>query len=158
MHPVAEDVRIRPMAEGDLAEVMRIAAGLQPAPHWPQSAYLTAIDPAASPRRIALVLAGAQTGEVAGFAVASLIPPQAELESIAVAAVSQRCGLGRQLFDALAAELRNAGASEIILEVRDSNAAALAYYRSLGFMKTGRRPSYYTDPVEDAVLMRLRLR
>ena len=57
--------------------------------------------------------------------MASLLPPQAELESIAVATGSQRRGLGRMLFDALLCELRAAGVIEITLEVRASNHAAL---------------------------------
>jgi len=87
--------------------------------------------------------------------VASLLPAQAELESIAVAAGSQQRGLGRMLFEALAIDLRAAGILEIILEVRASNRPALAFYRSAGFGQTGLRRAYYVDPIEDAVLMRL---
>jgi ribosomal-protein-alanine N-acetyltransferase len=43
------------------------------------------------------------------------------------------------------------------LEVRPSNHAALAFYRAQGFAVTGRRPRYYADPVEDAVLLALNL-
>jgi ribosomal-protein-alanine N-acetyltransferase len=153
---MAEELTIRPMAEGDLDEAVQIAAGLPTAPHWPRAAYEAAIDPAAPLRRIALVIA-APREPIAGFVVASLLPPQAELESIAVAPAGQRHGLGRQLFAALAAQLRAAGVNEIILEVRGSNVAALAFYRALGFAPTGRRPGYYSDPVEDAVLLCLHL-
>jgi len=85
------------------------------------------------------------------------LPPQAELETIAVDAAYQRRDLGRRLFDALASELQAAGVHEVVLEVRASNHAALGFYRSLGFGKTGLRRGYYTDPVDDAVLMKLRL-
>ena len=74
-----------------------------------------------------------------------------------MAAESQRRGLGRRLFHALAAELRAAGVTELVLEVRASNRPALGFYRSLGFARTGLRRGYYADPVEDAVLMRLPL-
>jgi ribosomal-protein-alanine N-acetyltransferase len=47
--------------------------------------------------------------------------------------------------------------TEVLLEVRASNSAALAFYRALGFAIAGRRPLYYADPIEDAVLMELRL-
>jgi ribosomal-protein-alanine N-acetyltransferase len=50
-------------------------------------------------------------------------------------------------------ELKAAGASEFILEVRASNEQARGFYRSLGWRENGRRPRYYTDPEEDAVLM-----
>ena len=85
------------------------------------------------------------------------MPPQAELESIAVAPESQRRGLGQSLFHALAAELKAAGVGEFALEVRASNQPALAFYQSLGFAKAGLRPGYYADPIEDAVLMSLAL-
>jgi ribosomal-protein-alanine N-acetyltransferase len=94
---------------------------------------------------------------VVGFAVASVVPLQAELETIAVAAEGQRRGVGRNLFAFLAGELAIAHAEELFLEVRASNRAALALYLSLGFKETGRRSRYYIDPVEDALLLALRL-
>ncbi|SPE20856.1 Ribosomal-protein-alanine acetyltransferase [Candidatus Sulfotelmatomonas gaucii] len=145
------------MTAADLARVMEIAASLPDAPHWQQSAYLAALDPASTPRRIALVVANPQTKDSQGFTIAHVLPPQAELETIAVDAAYQRRDLGRRLFDALASELQAAGVHEVVLEVRASNHAALGFYRSLGFGKTGLRRGYYTDPVDDAVLMKLRL-
>jgi ribosomal-protein-alanine N-acetyltransferase len=157
MNAPSESVPIRPMTEADLARVMAIAASLPDAPHWPESVYKKALNPESTPRRIALVAAGPQPGDVLGFAVANLLPPQAELETIAVASGSQRRGLGRRLFDELASQLRVAGNRQLNLEVRASNHPAFAFYRSLGFSQTGLRRAYYADPVEDAVLMRLRL-
>jgi ribosomal-protein-alanine N-acetyltransferase len=49
------------------------------------------------------------------------------------------------------------GAGEILLEVREGNEAALGLYGSLGFREEGRRKGYYGEPVEDAVLMRMKL-
>ena len=109
------------MTAADVPRVMEIAASLPEAPQWPESAYLDALNPESMPRRIALVAAGPQPGQVAGFIVASLLPPHAELESIAVAAGSQGQGLGRMLFDSLVNELIQAGVHEIVLEVRASN-------------------------------------
>jgi ribosomal-protein-alanine N-acetyltransferase len=146
---------IRRMTASDLDRVLAIAQDLPQAPHWPQSAYLKAIDSESTPRRIALVVAGSQPDSVFGFAIASLLPPQAELETIAVAPESQRHGLGQLLFQALSAELKVAGVDNILLEVRASNRPALAFYRAIGFVKTGLRPGYYADPIEDAVLMHL---
>jgi [ribosomal protein S18]-alanine N-acetyltransferase len=151
---------VRPMAESDLDSVLALAASLPEAPHWPRPVYLDAVksaalNPESTSRRIALV--AVESREIAGFAVASLVPPQAELESIAVAAASQRLGLGRLLFSALSAELRQAGVTEVSLEVRASNRPALGFYQSLGFQQTGLRQGYYADPIEDAVLLTLAL-
>jgi ribosomal-protein-alanine acetyltransferase len=94
---------------------------------------------------------------ILGFAVASVVAPEAELETIAVAPQFQRRGLGALLLRALAAELRKEYVREVLLEVRASNRTALGFYRAQGFEETGRRVRYYADPEEDAVLMRLKL-
>ncbi len=112
-----------------------------------QSAALSSSEAQAAPR-LQLVV---------GFAVASWIGSQAELESITVAAAYQRRGLARRLFTALLADFRAAGVTEVLLEVRPSNLPALRLYLALGFVETGRRPGYYADPVEDAVLLTLHL-
>jgi len=143
------------MIPADLDRVLAIAANLPTAPHWPRSAYQAALAPEAAPRRTALVAEDA--GFVEGFAVASLLPPQAELELIAVAAAAQRRGMASQLFLALAAELRAAQLAEIILEVRPSNQPALDFYRRMGLLVSGHRTRYYQNPEEDAILMRLSL-
>lgn len=157
MNPVSLSARIRRMTPSDLDQVMAIAESLKEAPHWPRSAFQFAIDPDAALNRIALVAEASEAGALTGFAVASLLPPQAELEIIAITAQAQRHGQARQLFAALADELGKARVTEVILEVRASNLPALEFYRRLGFAETGLRPRYYHDPVEDAVLMRLGL-
>ena len=151
------NLRVRPMTPADLDQVMALALSLSPAPRWPLSAYQAALNPQSAPRRIALAAADLDTGEVAGFLVAGLLPPQAELETIAVAAKGQRSGVGSLLFAAMAEELKSEQVTEVILEVRASNRPALAFYRSLGFLETGRRPRYYVHPQEDAVLLTLLL-
>jgi len=145
------------MTPADVPRVMAIASSLPEAPRWPVSAYLDALNPESTPRRIALVAAGSEPENIEGFAVASLLPPQAELETIAVAFQNQRQGIGRLLFDALLLELHKEGVAKVALEVRASNRAAMAFYRSAGFGQKGIRRSYYVDPVEDAVCLGLRL-
>ncbi len=142
------------MTPADVDAVMAIALSLPQAPQWPRSAYQTALNHESQPQRIALVALDA-ANTIAGFVVASFIPPDAELETIAVAAKFQRQGLARQLFRALCDELRLAPITDLVLEVRASNHPALAFYRALGFAQTGLRPRYYADPVEDAILMGL---
>jgi ribosomal-protein-alanine N-acetyltransferase len=141
----------------DVERVVEIAAGLPSTPQWSTSVYVAALAQEHRPRRIALVAADADSDAVFGFAIASLVPPQAELESIGVAAGVQRLGVGSRLLEALILELRKDRVDDLILEVRASNAGAVGFYRSLGFSEDGRRIRYYADPVEDAVLMRLRI-
>jgi [ribosomal protein S18]-alanine N-acetyltransferase len=162
-------VQIRRMTPEDLDRVMEIAQSLDHAPQWPHQAYVAALDSLNTPHRIALVAAGPypdpnadpnstpETGAVVGFLVASSLPPQAELETIAVSVEAQRRGVAGRLFAAMGEALKQERVREVILEVRPSNRAALAFYRAQGFAETGRRPRYYADPVEDAVLLALRL-
>ena len=144
--------RVRRMAETDVDAVVELAARLPTAPHWPREAYIAAQDPQREPVRIVEVAVTAEA-ELLGFAVGLVIPPQAELEAIAVAPQFQRMGVARRLFEALAGELAAVGAAEVLLEVRASNEAALGLYAALGFEETGRRRGYYAAPVEDAVLL-----
>jgi ribosomal-protein-alanine acetyltransferase len=153
----SSDVGIRRMSAADLGRVMEIAAGSKQAPQWPASSYLAAVDPDHSPRRIALTACEAQTGALKGFAIASLASPDGELETIAVAAETQRQGIGTNLLRALVRELRKARAEQLVLEVRASNWAAISFYAAQGFAEIGRRPRYYADPEEDAILMRIGL-
>ena len=150
-------VTVRRMILADIDRVAEIAQSLHAAPKWPRGAYVEALDPAAGLPRVPLVAVDIASGAVAGFLVASIIPPQAELESIAVDPAFQRRGVAKVLFAALAAELEPVRVTEVILEVRASNFPAVALYGTLEFTETGRRPRYYADPIEDAALMSLTL-
>jgi [ribosomal protein S18]-alanine N-acetyltransferase len=152
----------RRMMPEDLDRVIEIARMLPQAPDWPRAAYVAAIETTDGSEdglaRCAFVAVPRETGAVAGFIVASRTPPEAELEIVAVAPETQRRGVARCLTAVLAARLRTGNVTEVTLEVRASNYQALALYYSVGFAEIGRRPRYYADPVEDAVLMRMNLR
>jgi ribosomal-protein-alanine N-acetyltransferase len=132
--------------------VMEIAESSAQAPRWSRTAYAAALDAAGEPRRIALI-AHRSNNAIAGFAISLIVGSEAELETIVVAPEWKRQGVGRALLLELAAALREHGVTKVLLEVRDSNRAARQLYRSNGFEESGRRPGYYTDPKEDAVLM-----
>lgn len=150
-------VRISHLEAADLDEVVRIADSLEDAPHWPRQFYEEALSAHPPRRRIALAARLQEQTPVVGFAIASLIAPEADLESIAVDSRLQHLGIGRRLLRAVVEELRAAGIRELLLEVRSSNAAAIRFYEAQNFKKTGVRRSYYADPQEDAVLYVLSL-
>lgn len=150
---VRSTIRIRPMAANDIDRVVALADELDRAPHWDSRVYEAAVDQS-SPRRAAFIAEDAETATVVGFAIAIVVPPEAELESIAVSTAYQRRGVARMLFEVVLGELSRSGVREVLLEVRDSNGPARALYQALGFIESGRRNRYYADPVEDAIVMR----
>ncbi|MBF9034564.1 ribosomal protein S18-alanine N-acetyltransferase [Rhodobacterales bacterium HKCCE2091] len=96
-----------------------------------------------------------------GFGLIRLLPPEAEILTLAVHPDGQRRGAGRRILDNLMEMAAGAGAERMFLEVAASNAAARALYAAAGFVETGTRPRYYRYPdgtAEDAVLMETRLR
>ena len=95
-------------------------------------------------------------GQVVGYAVASYAGDIAELQRIGVAESARRQGLATALLDAVVAEAPGTGANRLLLEVREDNKGALAFYAERGFVEIDRRPRYYRDGAT-AVVMRLPL-
>ena len=139
--------RVRTMASVDLPRIDELEHKLFADP-WPRGSFLDAL---ADPRAVCLV---AERGEgVAGYLVATALPPVAELQNLGTAPEQQRAGVARALVDALIDTCRARGVRELALEVRVSNGAAQALYRSHGFQLVGLRRGYYRRPEEDALLM-----
>ena len=90
---------------------------------------------------------------IAGFIVYWLVHDELHVLNIATAVEERRRGVGRALMDEAATRARKVGAVLATLEVRRSNAAALALYRDLGYRQVGIRPNYYADEGEDAIVM-----
>jgi len=98
-------------------------------------------------------------GEMAGYTVVMVAAGEAHLLNLSVSAPWQRRGVGRELLNFVLKLARDYGARTIFLEVRPSNAAAVALYASAGFSEIALRRSYYPagDAREDAVVMQLAL-
>lgn len=75
-----------------------------------------------------------------------------EILNLAVTPEERRKGFGRRILDAALHVARKMGMQKALLEVRVSNHAAIALYRSCGFRQIGVRPRYYTDSGEDALI------
>ncbi|MBX3173052.1 MAG: ribosomal protein S18-alanine N-acetyltransferase [Gemmatimonadaceae bacterium] len=93
-------------------------------------------------------------GAVQGYSVSWHVADEAELANLAVATAFRRQRIAAALLDDLLAFAQAHATLAIYLEVRASNEAAQALYRSRGFDVVGRRRAYYQHPTEDAVLMR----
>ena len=99
------------------------------------------------------MLVAEQSGELSGFVVLLLVADNAEIESIVVAETWRRRGTGASLMEVAMQYSRNHKMARLILEVRGNNQGAIAFYTRCGFKIEGRRPGYYSHPVEDALLM-----
>lgn len=98
-----------------------------------------------------------KTPSVVAFLAAHHVDSDWDLQYIVVGKESRRMGLGTYLLDEFISYVRATSGSRIFLEVRESNHAARALYRKAGFEQAGLRKSYYSNPAEDAILLRLSL-
>ena len=91
---------------------------------------------------------------VAGYVGSQSVLGEADMMNLAVASEYRRMGIGQQLVSTLIDRLRANGVTSLTLEVRASNEIANKLYNKLGFFQAGRRPNYYSNPKEDAWILR----
>jgi ribosomal-protein-alanine N-acetyltransferase len=145
---------IRRMKEGDLPAVRTIEA-LSFSNPWSDDTFRGEIQN--TPVSFPLVVVRRPGDEVVGYIVFWLIRNDVQVNNIAVHPGCRGLGLGEALMRFAIAKVRAAGAEFMTLEVRQSNTAALALYKKLGFEILGTRKGYYTKPDEDAYMMGLAL-
>lgn len=156
----AVDPNIISLAEKDAGELAVMEAGLFSRP-WSEDQYrrlLRAGAEAAVKGREApfqvLALRG-EDGALAAYVGFGLLlaAGEAEIYNVATAPRLRRLGLARALLKGVLEKAAGLGLERAVLEVRESNLAALALYRSLGFVPCGRRKAYYDDSGEDALVL-----
>lgn len=108
--------------------------------------------------RTELTVAEDASRKIVGYSVLLIAGLDADLANLAVAPSARGQGIGRLLLNGVLDRARAAGVTHVYLEVRESNARAIALYESAGFTAFGRRRRYYRDPVEDARVLRIELR
>ena len=91
---------------------------------------------------------------VAGYIGSQTVLGWADMMNLCVSPDYRRQGLGEQLTAELERQLRENRVECLTLEVRVSNAPAIALYEKLGFVQVGKRPRYYEKPREDALILR----
>lgn len=103
-------------------------------------------------------LVAEDTGEIAGYVGSQSVLDAADMMNLAVNPDYRRKGIGMALVDALIHHLMENNVIALLLEVRVSNLPAIALYEKLGFVQVGRRPKYYHNPREDALILRKELK
>jgi [ribosomal protein S18]-alanine N-acetyltransferase len=141
----------RPLREGDVAYVAALEAQIHAAP-WTPGNFRDALAAGYS------ASVGEREGRIVAYGVLMLAPGEAQILNLSVVPDSRREGLGRELLRRFIDDARRLGAEQIFLEVRVSNAAAIALYAAEGFRPVGRRECYYPPTQsgmrEDALVMR----
>ena len=141
-------VAIEPMRLEDVPAVHEIER-LSFASPWPAYAFEQEL----KGNRLARYVVGRAGQTVVGFGGVWLMVDEAHVTTFSVHPDWRRQGIGRQLLLGLLELVLRLKARRMTLEVRESNEAAQALYRSFGFDVVGRRERYYTDDHEDALVM-----
>ena len=136
---------IRSLAYSDLPQVIAIERRSFPTP-WSLAMFVLELS-----KPSGVCLAATENREVLGYLICSKYDRVWHLMNIAVDPAARRRGLASRLLDAMLERAGHDGS--FTLEVRTSNAPAIALYERYGFRASGTRPRYYQDTGEDAVIM-----
>lgn len=101
----------------------------------------------------AFFLVAVQDNAVLGYIGITELFEVCEVNNIAVDPVARRQGIAQGLLNAAVAGAKSRGRELITLEVRVSNSGARALYEKNGFTQAGKRKDYYTDPLEDGLIL-----
>jgi [ribosomal protein S18]-alanine N-acetyltransferase len=140
---------ISPARDADLGQIAKIERAAFSDP-WSERSFREALSQPA----IFFMAARSDDDAVLGYVVAWFVADEGQIANLAVAPAGWGAGIGRALLTSALREGVARGATEVYLEVRDSNVRARHLYGSCGFKEVGRRRGYYRLPVEDAVVLR----
>ena len=146
-------VRIRPLRDDDLPEVLTIERQVFPDDAWTDGMFASEL---AQPRTRYYIVAEAD-GIVAGYAGLSAIGDQADVQTIAVRADRQGHGIGKALLGDLLTAASARGCRDVFLDVRVDNDPARGLYLRTGFTAIGVRRGYYQPSGTDAIVMHLQI-
>lgn len=145
------NVRIRKMTVDDVPAVARIDKMSFTLP-WPEHSFRYE---AADNRVARCYVAEDDEGQIVAMIVSWIILDELHIATIAVHPSFRRQGIGAKILTEALKEGQRVGVKRAFLEVRVGNEGAQAMYRRFGFEVTGKRPHYYRDNGEDAILMTL---
>ena len=116
---------------------------------WSESSITSELN-----NELSLWLVAVEQDRVVGYVGSQTVLDGSDMMNIAVSAKFRRMGIAQELVERLVALLREKDVYSLTLEVRASNEPAKALYGKLGFSQVGRRPNYYRNPKEDALILR----
>ncbi len=159
MRPSTGEIMITRMTEHDLLEVVEIeeTSGLS---RWGWAAYYAELQGTNRDLMLTARVASSPIIEhqrIAGYIVARESAGELHINNVAVRDQYRRRGIGSALLGRIMETAKRLKVQVAFLEVRSGNQAAQALYQKIGFRAIARRPDYYSDPREDAVVMSLTL-
>ncbi|MBI1749076.1 MAG: ribosomal protein S18-alanine N-acetyltransferase [Acidobacteria bacterium] len=148
---------LRSLARADLKAILAIQQASPEAAQWSAEAwesFVRSTESAADEDLRAGYCAwvAERDGKVAGFLAGLFSGVEMEILNLAVSPGERRAGVASRLLEGALAAARSSGGERAFLEVRASNAEAIAFYERNGFLPAGRRKDYYATPVEDALV------
>jgi ribosomal-protein-alanine N-acetyltransferase len=146
---VLERIKIEPMKEEDLPEVMEIERNSFPIP-WAENSFRYELN---KNKEIAILKVAKLDKLLVGYVCYWLLFKEVHIMNLAVHNDFRRQGIGEALIRAALKEARGKGGLRATLEVRASNTPAIKLYEKLGFKVTAKRHNYYDIPREDALVM-----
>lgn len=149
---LSAQVEIRPLGHGDIEEMLAVEQRVYPFP-WTRGNFVDSVAAGYS------VWGCRVAGELIGYSVVMVAADEAHLLNLSVDAKRQGMGFGARLLRHAMRSARLGGATLLLLEVRPSNAKALALYQRFGFEQIGVRRDYYAAAAgrEDALVLQLSL-
>ncbi|MBR5420753.1 MAG: ribosomal protein S18-alanine N-acetyltransferase [Lachnospiraceae bacterium] len=139
-------MRYRELAEADLSAAAELEGRNFSRP-WSREAFAEALE-----SDDYLYYVAEEDGHIVGLAGLVLTLPEGGVTNVSVAESCRRRGIAEGLLKELFSAGEKRGATELYLEVRASNAAAIGLYEKLGFVCEGRRKAFYSAPTEDALI------
>ncbi len=137
----------RPMLEVDLEQVTAIEKASMPSP-WSRELFEEELR-----RPLARYFVVEVEGRVAGYMGYWQAPEEAHIINLAIGPDFRRRGLGREMIERCVDFAAKSGAKLATLEVREGNQAAQALYEKCRFRSIAIRKQYYSDNLEDAIVM-----
>ena len=140
-------ITIRTMTVQDCATVAGLEKAIFSMP-WSEEGFRSAV---LMPQNVFLV--AEEAGKICGYIGMYASIDEGEITNVGVAPSRQNQGIGRKLVQAALSMAQQQGLSQVVLEVRVSNASAIHLYETCGFVNVGVRKGFYEQPKEDAYIM-----
>ena len=141
-------IQILPMTYDHVSQVAQLEKLCFSSP-WSENSVASELN-----NPLAFWLVAMEGDTLAGYVGSQSVMGEADMMNVAVHPDFRRRGIARHLVEALVAGLKERDCHSLTLEVRASNAPAIALYEALGFLEVGRRRNYYRAPKEDALILR----